>query len=533
MNPFGSHLLDVITYLPLVGAIFCLLVPRDRPGLVAKTATAVAALDFVASLPLWFGWGTAPVDAYGFRFVLDTPWIPSLGVRYIVGVDGISMLLVLLTTLLGFIAILSSWSAVNRRENEYYAYLLILQTGMLGVFVSLDTFLFYVFWEVMLIPMYFLIGIWGGPRRVYAAVKFFLYTLLGSVLMLVGILALYVQYAALTGVETFDIRLLQAMGTWPDWMALQSWVWLAFFLGFAIKVPMFPFHTWLPDAHVEAPTAGSVLLAGVLLKMGTYGFLRFSLPMLPDATRRFAPYVLALCIIGVVYGAMVALVQKDWKKLVAYSSVSHLGFCMLGIFALNYQGLTGGVLQMVNHGLATGALFLLVGVVYERRHSRLLEDYGGLAKVMPRFAVVFMIMTLSSIGMPLIPGNGFTGEWTILVGVFRLPSKAWAVLGATGLVLGAAYMLWLYQRTMFGKITREENRKLADLSAREFAYLLPLVVLSFWIGIRPEPFFRILDEPVQRLVRQVEKTYEFPRGPAARAPGRGASEEALADRSAR
>ena len=515
MNPFGSHLLDVVTYLPLVGALVCLLVPKDRTGLVAKIATAVAALDFVASLPLWFGWSTAPADAYGFRFVLDAPWIPSLGVRYIVGVDGISMLLVLLTTLLGFIAILSSWSAVSRRENEYYAYLLILQTGMLGVFVSLDTFLFYVFWEVMLIPMYFLIGIWGGPRRIYAAVKFFLYTLLGSVLMLVGILALYVQYTALTGIETFDIRLLQAMGSWSDWMALQTWVWLAFFLGFAIKVPMFPFHTWLPDAHVEAPTAGSVLLAGVLLKMGTYGFLRFSLPMLPDATRRFAPYVLALCIIGIVYGAMVALVQKDWKKLVAYSSVSHLGFCMLGIFALNQQGLTGGVLQMLNHGLATGALFLLVGVVYERRHSRLLEDYGGLARVMPRFAVIFLIMTLSSIGMPLIPGNGFTGEWTILVGVFRLPSKVWAVLGATGLVLGAAYMLWLYQRTMFGKITRDENRKLADLSAREFAYLLPLVVLSFWIGIRPAPFFQILDEPVQRLVRQVEKTYEYPRAPAA------------------
>ena len=514
MNPFGHQLLDIVAYLPLVGAVLCLLLPKDRPGLVSKTATGVAALDLVLSLPLWFGWESARPDAYGFRFVHDIPWIPSLGIRYIVGVDGISMLLILLTTVLGFLAILSSWSAITQRHNQYYAYLLILQTGMIGVFMSLDTFLFYVFWEVMLIPMYFLIGIWGGPRRIYASVKFFLFTLLGSVLMLIGIIALYVHHGALNGMYTFDIRILQAMGSWHDWMALQVWVWLAFFLGFAIKVPMFPFHTWLPDAHVEAPTAGSVILAGVLLKMGIYGFLRFSLPMLPDATRRFAPLVLVLCVIGVIYGAAVALVQKDWKKLVAYSSISHLGFCMLGVFALNYQGLTGGVLQMVNHGLSTGALFLLVGVVYERRHTRLLADYGGLVKVMPWFGVIFMIMTLSSIGMPLIPGNGFTGEWTILVGVFGLPSKIWAILGATGLVLGATYMLWLYQRTMFGPLDNDDNRSLNDLSVREFAYLAPLVALSFWIGIAPAPFFRVLDEPVQRLVQQVEKTYEFPRGVA-------------------
>ena len=510
MNPFGTYLLDVITYLPLAGALVCLLLPKGKDGLVAKVATVVAAADLILSLPLWFSWWSTPVDASGFRFVHDVPWIPSLGVRYIVGVDGISMLLVLLTTTLGFLATLSSWSSITTRTKEYYAYLLVLQTGMLGVFVALDTFLFYVFWEVMLIPMYFLIGVWGGPRRVYAAVKFFLYTFLGSVLMLVGILALYSHHGAMTGVYTFDIRMLQAMGTWPGWWTLQVWVWLAFFLGFAIKVPMFPFHTWLPDAHVEAPTAGSVILAGVLLKMGTYGFLRFSLPMLPDATRTFAPWVLALCVIGIVYGAMVALVQKDWKKLVAYSSVSHLGFCMLGVFALNYQGLTGGVLQMINHGISTGALFLLVGVVYERRHTRQLEDYGGIAKVMPWFAVVFLVMTLSSIGMPLIPGNGFTGEWTILVGAFLLPSKVWAVLGATGMVLGAVYMLWLYQRTMFGRLDRDENRTLTDLGVREWAYLLPLVVLAFWIGLKPEPFFKILDEPVKRLVQQVDKTYPYP-----------------------
>jgi NADH-quinone oxidoreductase subunit M len=519
MNPFGHQLLNVIAYLPLAGALVCLLLPRDRPALVAKTATVIAALDVLISLPLWFAWGSAPVDPYGYRFVVDAPWIASLGVRYIVGVDGISMLLLLLTTSLGFLAVLSSWSAVRQRPHQYYAYLLILQTGMVGVFISLDTFLFYVFWEVMLVPMYFLIGIWGGPRRIYASVKFFLFTLLGSVLMLVGIIALYVHHAALTGVSTLDIRVLQAMGTWPDWMALQTWVWLAFFLGFAIKVPMFPFHTWLPDAHVEAPTAGSVILAGVLLKMGIYGFLRFSLPMLPDATRRFAPYVLALGVTGIIYGSSVALVQKDWKKLVAYSSISHLGFCMLGVFALNFQGIAGGVLQMINHGLSTGALFLLVGVVYERRHTRLLAEYGGLATAMPWFAVIFMIMTLSSIGMPLLPGNGFTGEWTILVGVFSLQSKLWAVLGATGLVLGATYMLWLYQRTMFGPTGSEENRKMSDLNARELAYLVPLVVLSFWIGIRPQSFFRLLDEPVSRLVQQIEKRYEYPRGVAGLFPG--------------
>jgi NADH-quinone oxidoreductase subunit M len=311
-------------------------------------------------------------------------------------------------------------------------------------------------------------------------------------------------------VFTFDIRLLQTMGTWTDWFDLQFWVWLSFFVGFAIKVPMFPFHTWLPDAHVEAPTAGSVILAGVLLKMGTYGFVRFSLPIMPDATRHFLPFALTLCIIGVIYGAMVALMQKDWKKLVAYSSVSHLGFCMVGIFALNSQGLSGGVLQMINHGLSTGALFLIVGLVYERRHTRMISDYGGLWAVVPVFAVFFMIMMLSSIGMPFLPGNGFVGEFTILLGVFQLPQKFWAVLAATGIVLGAVYMLWLYQRTMFGKLDKEENRKLKDLDFREIMTLVPLVVLSFWIGLYPKPFFRILDEPVQRLVQQLNKADIYP-----------------------
>ncbi|MDH3590494.1 MAG: NADH-quinone oxidoreductase subunit M [Planctomycetota bacterium] len=499
MNPFGSHLLTVITFVPLVGALVLLLLP-ERRELTSKVATAVAGIDLVLSLPLWFGWNAAPADAAGFRFVHESGWIESLGAKYSLGVDGISMLLVLLTTLLGFIAILSSWTAVTERTKAYYAFLLMLQTGMLGVFVSLDLFLFYIFWEVMLIPMYFLIGVWGGARRRYAAVKFFLYTLFGSLLMLLGILALVGYYQQQTGAWTFDLRLLHEMGSWTGWFELQKWIFVAFFIGFAIKVPMFPFHTWLPDAHVEAPTAGSVILAGVLLKMGTYGFLRFSLPIFPEATRHFMPWLLTLSAIGVIYGAMVAMVQKDWKKLVAYSSVSHLGFAMLGIFALNVEGLGGGVLQMLNHGISTGGLFLLVGIVYERRHTRLISDYGGLWKTMPRFAVCFLILTLSSIGMPLL--NGFVGEFTILAGLVQLPSKLWMVLGATGLILGAAYMLWLYQRTMFGKLDHPENESLADLNGRELATLLPLIVLAVWIGIKPGPVLEKLEAPVARLKAQ-------------------------------
>jgi NADH-quinone oxidoreductase subunit M len=511
VNPFGDQLLNVITYLPLAGAFVLFVAFREeQKAAVARFATAVAGLDFLVSLILWFDWERAAVDAFGFRFVQEVPWIGALGVKYLVGLDGISMLMVLLTTLLGLIAILSSWTSVQKRVKPYYAFLLLLQTGMLGVFVSLDLFLFYIFWEVMLVPMYFIIGVWGGARRIYAAVKFFIYTFLGSVLMLLGILALYLYYGSVMGDYTFDVRLLHTMGAWSGWFDLQIWIWLAFFVGFAIKVPMFPFHTWLPDAHVEAPTAGSVILAGVLLKMGTYGFLRFSLPIMPDATKHFLPWVLGLSVIGVVYGAMVALMQKDWKKLVAYSSVSHLGFAMVGIFALNYQGMAGGVLQMVNHGLSTGALFLIVGIVYERRHTRLIADYGGLWKVMPVFGVFFMVSMLSSIGMPAIPGNGFVGEFAVLVGAFQLPNKIWAVLAATGIVLGAVYMLWLYQRTMFGKLDNPDNEKLTDLSPREIATLLPLIVLAFWIGLYPKPFFEIIEEPVQRLVRQIDKVETYP-----------------------
>jgi NADH-quinone oxidoreductase subunit M len=416
-------------------------------------------------------------------------------------VDGISTLLILLTTLLGFIAILSSWTAITLRVRQYYIFLLLLQVGMLGVFCALDMFLFYVFWEVMLVPMYFLIGIWGGVRRLYAAIKFFLYTLVGSVVMLLGILALYFESRKIPGLAatgTFDVTRWFAMSVPPD---LQFWVFLAFFLGFAIKVPMFPFHTWLPDAHVEAPTAGSVILAGVLLKMGTYGFVRFSLPLLSDATLHAVPWVATLSIIGIVYAGLVTLVQKDMKKLIAYSSVSHLGFVMLGMFALNPLGLEGSVLQMINHGLSTGGLFLIVGIIYERRHTKTIAEFGGLAHVMPIYATVTLILFLASMGLPLL--NGFIGEFMILQGAYSA-NRTWAYWAVSGVVLSAAYLLWLYQRVFWGKVTHEENRHLKDLSARELATLLPLVLFCFWIGLYPKPFLDFIHAPLARLAETIQ-----------------------------
>src|SRR6185295_10550747 len=406
---------------------------------------------------------------------------------------------ILLTTLIGAIATLSAWTAITERVKEFYIFLLVLQTGMLGAFMSLDFLLFFLFWEVMLVPMYFLIGIWGSDNRLYSAIKFFLYTLVGSVVMLLGILALYFYNHSVTGVYSFDVTLFHKLNVPYD---LQYWIFLAFFVGFAIKVPMFPFHTWLPDAHVEAPTAGSVILAGVLLKMGTYGFVRFSLPILPAATMQLLPWMAALSLIGIVYGALVAMAQKDMKKLVAYSSVSHLGFVMIGIFALNGPGLNGGVLQMINHGLSTGALFLLVGVIYERRHTRMISEYGGLSAEMPLYATIFLIITLSSIGLPTL--NGFVGEFTILVGAFNRVWW-WGLLAAIGIVLGAAYMLWLYQRVFFGPLTNPENKGLPDLNRREILYLAPLVVLCFWIGLYPRPFFRVLEKPVQYVMEKVDR----------------------------
>src|SRR5205809_4038134 len=412
-----NYLLSIILFTPLAGALLLLLIDKQNESAIRWVANIVAFIGFLVSVPLWFWFTPQGPD---FQFVERAPWIPSVGSEYVLGVDGLSTLLILLTTMMGCISVLSSWDAITERVKEYYIFLLVLQTGMLGAFMSLDFLLFFLFWEVMLVPMYFLIGIWGSANRLYSAIKFFLYTLVGSVVMLLGILAIYFYNHSATGVYTFDITQFQKLSL-P--FNLQWWVFLAFFLGFAIKVPMFPFHTWLPDAHTDAPTAGSVILAAVLLKMGTYGFLRFSLPILPEASHQFVPMMVLLSIIGIVYGALVALAQKDWKRLVAYSSVSHMAMVMLGMFALNPVGITGSIVQQLNHGISTGALFLLVGVVYERRHTREISEYGGLSKVMPVYAAIFLIMTMSSIGLPTL--NGFIGELLILQGIFAV-NLAWA-----------------------------------------------------------------------------------------------------------
>jgi NADH-quinone oxidoreductase subunit M len=487
-------ILTTITFLPLVGATLLLFVHKSRTTQIKYLANAFAIGDFLISLYLIPNFNT---NTHHLQFVEKVSWIKTLGVSYYIGIDGISFLLILLTTLLGAIAILSSWTAIEERVKEYYVFMLLLQTGMLGVFVSMDFFLFYIFWEVMLVPMYFLIGVWGGPRKLYAAIKFFLYTLFGSVLMLLGILALYFLNHKATGVFTFAIPELLKMNV-PS--HLQVLIFAAFAVGFAIKVPMFPFHTWLPDAHVEAPTAGSIILAGVLLKMGTYGFVRFNLPLFPVASQSLVPLMAALAIIGIIYGALVAMAQKDMKRLVAYSSVSHLGFVMLGIFALNSQGIEGGILQMINHGLSTGALFLMVGILYERRHTRMISEFGGLSKQMPIFATFFLIVTLSSIGLPGL--NGFVGEILILVGAFKT-KILYAVLATSGIVLGAAYMLWLFQRTMFGKLTNPANQVLKDINPREIATLVPIIILVFWIGIYPAPFLRTMHASVNHLLQEM------------------------------
>jgi len=496
----NEHLLSIVLFTPLAGLLVLLFLPAARKDLIRTWANLAAAAGFIVSLLLL---GRFDKHAAGFQMIEKVDWIPSLGVQYFVGIDGISLLLVMLTTLVGWLAILSSWSAVQDRVKEYYAMFLLQQVGMIGVFVALDFFLFYVFWELVLVPMYFIIGVWGGPRKLYAAIKFFLYTLAGSVLMLLGILTLYFQHFKQFGFYTFDIAALMRLDL-P--LGLQQWVFWAFFIGFAIKVPMFPFHTWLPDAHVEAPTAGSVVLASILLKMGTYGFIRFSLPLLPKAA--IEPWIVqtlaALSIVGILYGALVSLMQQDWKKLVAYSSVSHLGFCTLGIFALNPNGIAGSVIQQINHGISTGMVFLIGGVVYKRRPTREIKEYGGLAHVMPMFSVVFAIAMLSSAGLPLL--NGFVGEFTILQGAFEA-NHAWAACAVLGVVFGAAYLLWLYQRTMLGEVTNPKNLKLADLHLREWAVFLPLIVWAFWIGVYPKPYFEILEKPVAQIVERVRPGY--------------------------
>ena len=500
MNFSSYPILSGITFLPLVGAFLILLWNKERQGLIRWTAFITSLINFLISIPLFtqFKLGTAEM-----QFEEKVPWIQSWGISYHLGVDGISLLLVLLTTFLSAIAILSSFSAIKERVKEYYIFMLFLETGMIGVFASLDLFLFYIFWEAMLIPMYFLIGVWGGPRKIYAAVKFFLYTMFGSVLMLVAILVLFFSHYQATGEYTFDLLKLFSLSISPAW---QLWLFLAFGVAFAIKVPMFPFHTWLPDAHVEAPTAGSVILAGVLLKMGTYGFVRFCLPLFPQASQAFVPLISVLAIISIIYGALMSLVQKDIKKLVAYSSVSHLGFVMLGLFAFTIQGMEGGLLQMVNHGISTGALFLIVGMIYERMHTRLIDDFGGLSKALPVLAVFFMITTLSSIGLP--GTNGFVGEFLILLGTLRSVNPhaiAYAALAATGVILGAVYMLWMYQRAMFGPLAKPENKCLKDLSFREVVILLAMTAMIFWIGIYPKPFLSRLEASSYNVLKQVQR----------------------------
>ncbi len=489
-------LLSAIIFAPLIGVLPLLFVDRANETVQRWTALVTTLITFGLALLLFANFRA---DTAEMQFMERHLWHAGAGIQYLLGIDGISLFLVLLTAFLGPVCVLACWSDIQDHLKEFLVCLLLLETGMLGVFCSLDLFLFYIFWELMLVPMALLILIWGNPaRRVYAAVKFFIYTMAGSIFMLVAILVLYFYQAKTTGLYSFDLLQISKLNL-PN--HLQLWLFLAFALAFAIKVPMFPFHTWLPDAHTEAPTVGSVILAGVLLKMGTYGFLRFNLPLFPQAARYFMPLMAALAVIGIIYGAFMCLVQKDLKRLIAFSSVSHLGFVMLGIFTLNVQGVQGGLIQMVNHGLSTGALFLLVGMLYERRHTRMIADFGGLSKPLPIFAAFFMIATLASIGLPGL--NGFVGEFLILLGAFKV-KPLMAALAATGIILGAWYMLWMFQRVMFGKVEKEENRKLVDLGPREIGLLVPVLALIIWIGVYPAPFLRRMEPSVTALLKRVE-----------------------------
>ncbi|MCZ2153649.1 MAG: NADH-quinone oxidoreductase subunit M [Bryobacterales bacterium] len=491
-------MLSVVLLTPLLGFFVLLALPGNRPALVRWVANFFGLAGIAVFLPLV----PAFQNSADFQFSQQFAWIPSIGVNFRIAMDGISFLMVGLTVVIGYLAILSSWNAITTRVKEYYANFLFLQFAMLGVFLARDLLLFFVFWELVLIPMYFIIAIWGGERRSYASMKFLIYTSVGSVLMLLSILALYAHHFQVAGFSSFDMDDLLAAPLGGVWGWFVFW---GLFFGFAVKVPMFPFHTWLPDAHTEAPTAGSLVLASVLLKMGTYGFLRISLPMLPEVSRDavIVGIVATLSIVAIIYGALVSLMQTDWKRLVAYSSVSHMGFCTLGIFAFNHSGIAGSVLQQINHGISTGMLFLIVGIVYERRHSRLIKEYSGLFKVMPVFAIVFLIAALSSMGMPML--NGFIGEFTILKGAFEV-SLGWAFAVVLGIALGAAYLIWLFQRTMFGDV-EEKNARMIDLSWREIAVFAPLVAAAFWIGLYPTPFFDVLNRPTAQIVEKVNPGY--------------------------
>jgi NADH-quinone oxidoreductase subunit M len=564
-------LLSWITWLPAVGGVLLLFFNRNKNDAIRWFSNIWITICFLVSLPLVWGSSSYNRELGGLQMIEDYEWIPLIGARYQLGVDGLAVVLVILTTLLGVVSVVCSWSYIRERgrEKEYYIMLMLLQTGMIGAFVAADMFLFFIFWEVMLVPMYFLIGIWGGKNRLYSAIKFFLYTLVGSVVMLLAVLKLYFVFPEVVqqqkdavrvtaswlaknvstgqvngpmrnmmedaflraeGIDpltkrplppgyvrsSFNIAAMTAVG--PHIKTVYSvglviWLFIGFGLSFAIKVPMFPFHTWLPDAHYDAPTAGSVILAGVLLKMGTYGFMRFSLPIFPDAAThpRVRQVMIALAIIGIIYGALVAMAQKDVKKLIAYSSVSHLGFVMLGLFALNPNGVNGAVMQMINHGISTGALFMLAGILYERRHTYEIADFGGLAHVMPVYSTIFLIVTLSSLGLPLM--NNFIGEFLTLRGAFE-ESVVWGALATSGIILGAAYMLWLYQRVFFGQVTKDENKELSDLNTREAWQFAPLIFLIFWIGVYPKPVLSYINPQTEVVVSQVRPDY-FKQAPAA------------------
>jgi len=487
LSQLGFPLLSLMVFLPVLGAFLLLFIRNAAIARLVALAFSIVELGLCLPLLMNFDGST-----HHMQFGESMAWISAWNINYRIGVDGISVLFVALTALLTVISIMVSWTAIQDRVKEFMMAMLFLEAAIIGVFVSLDLFLFYIFWEAMLIPMYLLIGIWGGPNRLYAAIKFFLYTLVGSVLMLIAIIAVYFAAG-----RTFDVL---AIMNYKFTYTFQLWAFAAFFMAFAVKVPMFPVHTWLPDAHVEAPTAGSIILAGILIKMGAYGFLRFSLPFFPDATIAWTPAIMTLSVIAIIYGAYMAFAQTDFKKLIAYSSVSHMGFVTLGIFAMNLQGMEGGILQMLNHGVSTGALFLAVGVIYERTHTRLIADYGGIAAKVPVYATFLLIITLSSIGLP--GTNGFIGEFTVLLGAF-LHYKPYAVIGSLGIILGAGYMLWLYQRIAFGKITNPHNEHLADMNVREVVAALPLVALVFIVGFYPNAAFGVMHASVANLIAHV------------------------------
>jgi NADH-quinone oxidoreductase subunit M len=495
-----NSLLTYLILIPLIGSFLVLFIRREQANLIRYAALGISTIAFLLSLVIYFQFDSANSD---FQFINKIEWINGLNIHYHVGIDGMSLLLVLLTTFLTPLTLISSWSSIESKVKEFTFFFLMLEVGMLGVFISLDLFLFYIFWEAMLIPMYFIIGIWGGKERVYAAIKFFIYTMFGSLLMLVAIVWLAVY--AIGPLGYFTTNLIELYSVAPQIpMDIQVWMFLAFAFSFAIKVPLFPLHTWLPDAHVQAPTAGSVILAGVLLKMGTYGLLRFNLPLFPEASIIAAPYISVLAVIGIIYGALVAMVQTDVKKLVAYSSVSHLGFVVLGIFAMTQESIQGAVIQMINHGLSTGALFLLVGMIYERTHTREIADYGGIAKLVPVFSFALMFASLSSVGLPGL--NGFVGEFLILLGSFQSPIlNSWwfTVFASSGVIFAAVYLLWMYQRVVFGQVTNQKLVGLKDMNAREIFVLAPIFILIVWLGIYPTTFLKVSDRSTSKVVKLI------------------------------